>query len=92
MSYSASAGRVSLRVWPAVLVGSAFAGLVVLTLHALEPSAKERQVCDALVRELMTTRDVVELQRAGILARSLRCDVARRAGPVLYRQLVAAPG
>ena len=37
------------------------------------------------------TRDAIELQRTGILVREINCDVRRRAGPVLYRELVGDP-
>ena len=72
--------------------GFAFGVGVVLAAHCvLSPGTKERQVCDALVQTLLTTRDTIELQRTGILVRKLNCDVTRRAAPKLYRELVAEP-
>ena len=66
-------------------------GVVSAVFFALSPSAKDRQVCDALAQTLLSTRDTIELQRTGILVRELNCDVRRRAGPVLYRELVTDP-
>ncbi|WP_200305382.1 hypothetical protein [Paracraurococcus ruber] len=43
------------------------------------PSIVERrQICDRVVDALLNTRDLIELQRSGILVRQLECDVARR--------------
>ena len=43
-------------------------------------ATKARLVCDAAVRTLLETRDPLELQRADLLIRRLRCD-ARRSLP-----------
>jgi hypothetical protein len=94
MSYSTIAairGRSGWTIWLPAVFGFASGAGVVLSLFALSPSTRERQVCDALVQTLLTTRDTIELQRTGILVRELNCDVSRRAGPVLYRELVAEP-
>jgi hypothetical protein len=96
MSYSTTAGSDLRRRWidwgGPILVAIAIGAVVYLALSALEPNAKEHKVCDALVQTLLTTRDAVELQRAGIFVRELDCDVSHRAGPVLYRQLVPQSG
>jgi len=91
MSYSASAvdrTRRTWQQWSPLLFGAAIPGIIVTALLQLEPTAKEHQVCDALVQTLLTTRDAVELQRTEILVHELNCDVSHRAGPVLYRRLV----
>jgi hypothetical protein len=42
------------------------------------PSEKSRAVCDEAVRQLLTTKDFVELERSKFLIRSLDCSVRRR--------------
>jgi hypothetical protein len=95
MSYStiaASSRWPTWEIWLPMVFGFAFGvGVVLAAYFALSPSTKARQVCDALVQTLLTTRDTIELQRTGILVRELNCDVSRRAGPVLYRALVGDP-
>jgi hypothetical protein len=44
---------------------------------------QERQACDVVASTLLSTHDAVELRRAEILARHIRCDVARRVVPPL---------
>ena len=95
MSYgtiTASRGWPTWEVWLPMGFGFTFGfGVVLAAYFVLSPSTKDRQVCDALVQTLLTTRDTIELQRTGILVRELNCDVSRRAGPVLYRELVSDP-
>jgi hypothetical protein len=91
MSYSACAVSRTRRIWQwwsPLLFGAAIPVLFIVALSQIEPNTKERQVCDALVQTLLTTRDAVELQRTEILVHELNCDVSHRAGPALYRQLV----
>jgi len=57
-----------------VVVASVVAGV----LSVVEPSAKERQVCDQAVSTLLSTTDALELQRAMFLIRRLDCSVRRR--------------
>ena len=95
MSYNTTAASSrwpTRQIWLPMVFGFTFGvGVVSATLFALSPSAKDRQVCDALVQTLLTTRDTIELQRTGILVRELNCDVSSRAGPVLYRGLAGDP-
>ncbi len=95
MSYgtiTSSRGWPTWEVWLPMGFGFTFGfGVVLAAYFVLLPSAKDRQICDALVQTLLTTRDTIELQRTGILLGELNCDVNGRAGPVLYRALVAGP-
>ena len=75
LSYSTTAGSDLRRRWinwgGPILVATVIGAVVYLLFVALfEPNAKERQVCDALVQTLLTTRDVVELQRGHLRARA----------------------
>lgn len=91
MNYSASRWP-TWEIWLPMAFGLAFGvGVASVVFFALSPTTKDRQVCDALVQTLLSTRDTIELQRTGILVRELNCDVRRRAGLVLYRELVAEP-
>ena len=58
-------------------LGGVFAR-VVLPHDALPPRQVQRQICDRVVSDLLTARDLVEVQRAGILVRELNCSVMRR--------------
>lgn len=40
--------------------------------------AKERAMCDQAVNTLLTTKDLVELQRSVFLIRRLDCGITRR--------------
>jgi hypothetical protein len=91
MSYSTIAASSRWPTWEIWLPMAFGVGVASVVVFALSPSAKDRQVCDALVQTLLTTRDAIELQRTGILVREINCDVRRRAGPVLYRELVGDP-
>jgi hypothetical protein len=53
------------------------AGLVGFFVSGGFPSQKAHAVCDRVVSELLNSRDLVEVERAGILVRQLNCDVAR---------------
>ncbi len=39
-----------------------------------------RGICDGAVKMLLTSHDVAEIERSGVLINSLNCDVARRIG------------
>ena len=65
----------------AAVAGSAvtFAATFVLMDAALSTGGQARaQACDRAVGALLESREVVEVQRAGILIRELRCNVSRR--------------
>jgi hypothetical protein len=53
------------------------AGAVVWLVDGTPASVKARSACDAAVRTLLDTRDALELQRADMLIRHLRCGVRR---------------
>jgi len=41
-------------------------------------TARDRLACDKAVKTIFETHDAVELERAHIIARSLRCGISRR--------------
>lgn len=71
-----------------------FAGMVAVLLAAFgfglaistPPSyrAEERALCDRAVSALVSSPDLVEVTRAGIIVRQLRCGIGRRL-PVLAK-------
>lgn len=66
--------------------------LIVMLALILPDDGKDVQVCDAVVQTLLTTRDPIELQRAGILVDNLNCSVSRRAFPWLHDRVGVHPG
>ena len=54
--------------------------LIIIDIHVdTSPSVIERRkACDQAVDALLNSRDLVEVQRAGILIDQLNCSVARR--------------
>jgi hypothetical protein len=62
------------------LVGGAAGGYVLLSAAGISDGrlSKERALCDQAVDTLLTTKDLVELQRAMFLVRRLDCGVTRR--------------
>ena len=46
------------------------------------PSGPAKRACDREVGALLTSHDLVEVQRAGILVRELNCDVVHRLAQV----------
>jgi hypothetical protein len=77
-------------------LGVVFAG-VVLSDEPQPPRQMQRQICDPMVVDFLTARDLVEVQRAGILVREYEvaefvsaatashCDVIILSGPTLLR-------
>jgi hypothetical protein len=57
-------------------------GLFIFVLWDIVPSggqlAKRRALCDQAVSTLLTTTDLIELQRAGFLVRQLDCSITQR--------------
>jgi hypothetical protein len=57
-----------------IVLGVVFARLV-LPDDALPPRQMQRQICDPVVSDSLIARDLVEVQRAGILVRELDSSV-----------------
>lgn len=74
-----------------VALGALSVGVVVALVFALGSDPAARRVCDAVVHTLLTTRDPLELRRADMLARDVRCDVARRAVRFLQNPTATQP-
>lgn len=67
--------------WPLWLIGLAVVsvvGLAVLSVLTLPGLGHSRAICDSAVATLMSTHDLVELQRAAVLIHELDCDISRR--------------
>jgi hypothetical protein len=51
---------------------------VIATLPAATATKAEMQLCDKAVSTVLSSTDPVELQRAGIIVRNLRCAIGFR--------------
>jgi hypothetical protein len=59
-----------------------FGGLWLLRSGTADDHPRDRRsVCDKAIDAVMTSRDVVAVERGGVLIRELGCDVARRIRP-----------
>lgn len=66
----------------AVLVGAfAFVGAWLLMASAQPHWMTTSITCDRAIEAVMTSRDVIEIERGGVLINALGCDVRRRIGP-----------
>lgn len=64
-----------------VSAGGALAVAIFLLIVILSPTDDDlaaRAKCDEAVGALLTSKDMVEVTRAGILVETLHCSVARR--------------
>ena len=59
------------------VVGGAAASVLVLAIPFPSEYA-ERQLCDRAVDALLHSKDLVEVQRAGIIIREVNCGIRRR--------------
>jgi hypothetical protein len=59
------------------IIAISVAILVVLCIPT-ERDIKERQLCDEVVRTVLTTKDQLEFERAAFVVRQLRCSIGRR--------------
>jgi hypothetical protein len=67
--------------WPLAALlasGAVFGTAGFLTALNFMPSRAEVEACDRVVATLLSTRDPIELQRAGILVQGIRCNIGRR--------------
>lgn len=72
-------GRYVLVCVAIAVVGS---GLGYLALSPWPHEAEERALCDRAVNALLTSPDLVEVTRAGIIVRRLNCGIQRRLTPI----------
>jgi hypothetical protein len=58
--------------------GIVFLGSLIIIVATLTASDAETRLCDKAVSTVLSSTDPVELQRAGIIIRNLRCGIGLR--------------
>lgn len=70
--------RAGLRKWtPFAVAALVFGAGMGAAWWGLAPTAAERDLCGRAVAALMQSHDLVEVERAGIIIRQLRCSLTR---------------
>jgi hypothetical protein len=80
MSSSASAQRYRAvgLAWGILFAAGAGLSVVVLMMPLPPGLVRERALCDRAVNALLTSKDLVEVTRAGIIVDRLDCSIGRR--------------
>jgi len=65
-------------VWWLIVGGGTLFGIAIVSVIPLQGEDRARAMCDQAVAALLTTHDLVELQRAQALILDLNCGVRKR--------------
>lgn len=73
-----------LKAIATLVVGGIWVAMLVSFVFDDRPTGQmlaQRMVCDKAMEAVMTSRDLVEIERGGVLLIAIGCDVRRRIGP-----------